>query len=100
MLVRSTNVGSLGKIRDYRDYLDAVEKWEAAGSPEGLAPKSVARHEMLHPTVDWRNSIRLKASKYMETELTINMYYDKAQNLDVMLKSFLSLGLTYTFRNK
>ena len=36
----------------------------------------------------------------METELTINMYYDKAQNLDVMLKSFLSLGLTYTFKNK
>ena len=95
-----TNVGSLGKIREYRDYLAALEDWEASGSPEGLAPKSVARHEMLHPTVDWRNSVRIRASKYMETELTINMYYDKAQNRDIMLKSFLSLGLTYTFRNK
>ena len=95
-----TNVSSLGKIRNYRDYLTELEEWEAAGSPEGLAPVSVPRHEMLHPTIDWRNSVRIRASKYMETELTVNMYYDKAQNLDVMLKSFLSLGLTYTFKNK
>ena len=95
-----TNVSNLPKIRKYDEYVDALEKWQAEGSPEGLAPKSVARHEMLHPTVDWRNSVRIRASKYMETELTVNMYYDKAQNRDIMLKSFLSLGLTYTFRNK
>ena len=69
-------------------------------SPEGLAPTAVPRHEMLHPTVDWRNSIKIKASKYFDTELTVNMYYDKAQNSAVMIKSFLSLGLTYTFKNK
>ena len=95
-----TNVSTMTKIREYSDYMDALERWEAQGSPEGLAPVSVPRHEMLHPTVDWRNSVRIRASKYMETELTVNMYYDKAQNRDIMLKSFLSLGLTYTFRNK
>ena len=95
-----TNVSNLTKIRKYDEYVDALEKWQAEGSPEGLAPKAVDRHVMLHPTVDWRNSFRIKASKYFETELTLNMYYDKAQNTTVMLKSFLSLALTYTFKNK
>ena len=95
-----TNVSNLTKIRKYDEYVDALEKWQAQGSPEGLAPTAVDRHVMLHPTVDWRNSFRIKASKYFETELTLNMYYDKAQNTTVMLKSFLSLGLTYTFKNK
>ncbi len=95
-----TNVSNMGKIREYEDYLVALDKWEAEGSPEGLAPTAVPRHEMLHPTVDWRNSIRIKASKYFDTELTVNMYYDKAQNSAVMIKSFLALGLTYTFKNK
>ncbi len=95
-----TNVSTIGKIREYRVYLDELEKWEAQGSPEGLAPASVPRHMMLYPTIDWRNSFRIKASKYFETELTLNMFYDNAQNKSVMLKSFLSLGLTYTFKNK
>ena len=95
-----TNVSNLTKIRKYDEYVDALEKWQADGSPEGLAPKAVDRHVMLHPTVDWRNSFRIQASKYFETELTLNMYYDKAQNTAVMLKSFISLGLTYTFKNK
>ena len=95
-----TNVSNLTKIRKYDEYVDALEKWEAEGSPEGLAPKAVDRHVMLHSTVDWRNSFRIQASKYFETELTLNMYYDKAQNTAVMLKSFISLGLTYTFKNK
>jgi hypothetical protein len=95
-----TNVSTMTKIREYSDYMDALERWEAQGSPEGLAPVSVPRHEMLHPTVDWRNTVRIKASKYFETELTVNLFYDKAQNSTLMLKSFLSLSLAYTFKNK
>ena len=95
-----TNVSTLSKIREYDDYLTALDHWKQNGSPEGLEPKAVPRHEMLHPTVDWRNSFRIKASKYFETEITINMLYDKAQNSAIMLKSYISLGLTYTFKNK
>lgn len=95
-----TNVSTLTKIRDYEDYLTALEQWEASGSPEELKPAAVPRHEMLHPTVDWRNSFKIKASKHFETEVTVNMLYDKAQNSAVMLKSYISLGLTYTFKNK
>lgn len=95
-----TNVSNLSKIRDYDDYLTALDSWKQNGSPEGLEPTAVPRHEMLHPTVDWRNSFRIKASKYFETEVTVNMLYDKAQNSAIMLKSYISLGLTYTFKNK
>ena len=95
-----TNVSNLSKIRDYDDYLTELDSWKQNGSPEGLEPTTVPRHEMLHPTVDWRNSFRIKASKYFETEVTVNMLYDKAQNSAIMLKSYISLGLTYTFKNK
>lgn len=95
-----TNVSNLSKIRDYNDYLDALDDWKQAGSPADLEPTAVERHEMLHPTVDWRNTFKIKASKYFSTEITINMLYDKAQNDEIMLKSYISLGLTYTFKNK
>lgn len=95
-----TNVSNLSKIRDYNDYLDALDDWKQAGSPAGLEPTAVERHEMLHPTVDWRNTFKIKASKYFSTEITINMLYNKAQNDEIMLKSYISLGLTYTFKNK
>lgn len=95
-----TNVSNLSKIRDYDDYLAALDDWKQAGSPAGLEPTAVERHEMLHPTVDWRNTFKIKASKYFSTEITINMLYNKAQNEDIMFKSYISLGLTYTFKNK
>lgn len=95
-----TNVSTLGKIRAYKTYLADLEKWEELGSPEGLEPAAVPRHVLLNPTIDWRNTFKFKASKHLTTELTLNMYYDKAQNEKLMLKSFLSLGLAYTFRNK
>ena len=95
-----TNVSSLSKIRDYEDYLEAHDKWVADGSPEGLEPQAVPRHEMLHPTVDWRNTITIKASSYFQTQIMVDLYYDKALSDQVMIKSFISLGLTYTFKNK
>ncbi len=95
-----TNVSTLSKIRDYEDYLDAYQKWESNGSPAGLEPQSVEHHEMLHPTVDWRNTITIKASNYFQTQIMIDLYYDKALSSEMMIKSFISLGLTYTFKNK
>lgn len=95
-----TNVGKLSKIHAYQDYLDAHDKWVAGGSIEGMEPTAVPRHEMLHPTVDWRNTITIKASTYFQTQIMFDLYYDKALSSDVMIKSFISLGLTYTFKNK
>ena len=95
-----TNVSTLPKIRAYRDYEAALEQWEASGSPAGLEPKSVAHHEMLLPTIDWRNTITIKASSYFQTQIMFDLYYDKALSDSMMIKSFISLGLTYTFKNK
>ncbi len=95
-----TNVGKLSKIREYQDYLDAHDRWVAGGSIEGMEPTAVPRHDMLHPTVDWRNTITIKASTYFQTQIMFDLYYDKALSNDVMIKSFISLGLTYTFKNK
>lgn len=95
-----TNVSTISKIRDYRDYMDSFEQWEANGSPAGLEPQSVPRHEMLHPTIDWRNTITIKASSYFQTQIMLDLYYDKALSDSMMIKSFISLGLTYTFKNK
>ena len=95
-----TNVSNLSKIRDYDDYLAELDSWKQNGSPEGLEPQAVPRHEMLHPTVDWRNTITIKASSYFQTQIMVDLYYDKALSDQVMIKSFISLGLTYTFKNK
>ena len=94
-----TNVSNSSKIRAYKDYEKALKAWEDAGSL-GVAPEAVPHHESLHPTVDWRNSVIFRASKYFSTELVLDMAYNKAQDSRVMLKSFLKLGLTYTFKNK
>jgi hypothetical protein len=72
----------------------------AGGSIEGMEPTAVPRHDMLHPTVDWRNTITIKASTYFQTQIMFDLYYDKALSDEVMIKSFISLGLTYTFKNK
>lgn len=95
-----TNVSTLSKIREYEKYEEAYNKWVDDGSPEGLEPKAVAHHEMLHPTVDWRNTITIKASTYFQTQIMFDLYYDKALSDQMMIKSFISLGLTYTFKNK
>ena len=95
-----TNVSTLPKIRAYREYEEAHAKWEADGSPAGLEPVAVEHHELLHPTVDWRNTITIKASSYFQTQIMFDLYYDKALSDSMMIKSFISLGLTYTFKNK
>ena len=95
-----TNVSTLSKIREYRDYEQAYNNWVADGSPAGLEPAAVEHHEMLHPTIDWRNTITIKASTYFQTQIMFDLYYDKALSDAVMIKSFISLGLTYTFKNK
>ena len=54
----------------------------------------------LHPTVEWRNTLTFKASKYFSTQVYFQLNYDKAQNTSVQMYSMLTLGLTYTFKNK
>ena len=95
-----TNVGRAGKIRRYNNYLKDLQAWENAGSIEADKPAAVPAFVNLHPTIEWRNTISFKASKYISTDIYLQLNYDKAQNTSVQLYSMLTLGLTYTFKNK
>lgn len=90
-----TNIGLDNKVRDYGDYLAAIQQWEAAGKV--AADKPVMP---IHPTVRWENTISLKASKYFTTDISFQLYYNRAQHLKVQTQTLLSVGLSYTFKNK
>lgn len=54
----------------------------------------------IHPTVRWENTIDIKATKYLSTTLSFQLYYNRAQNVSVQTRTLLSVGLSYTFKNK
>ena len=57
-------------------------------------------YESIMPTVRWENTIDIKASKYISTQLYFQLYYNKAQNAKVQTQTVLGVGLAYTFKNK
>ena len=90
-----TDIGQKNKISDYTKYLSAYDKWVEAGSNIKDKPRLP-----IHPTVRWINTIDIKATKYLSTTLSFQLYYNRAQNVDVQTRTLLSVGLTYTFKNK
>ena len=42
----------------------------------------------------------LRQQNSLSTTLSFELYYNRAQNVDVQTKTLLSVGLTYTFKNK
>lgn len=95
-----TNVGRSAKIKAYDRYLNDLKAWEKNGSIEADKPAAVPMFVRLHPTVEWRNTFSIKATKYISTDIFVQLNYDKAQHTSVQLYSMLTLGLTYTFKNK
>ena len=52
------------------------------------------------PTLRWENTIDIKATKYISTQIYVQLYYNKAEINKLQVQSMLSVGLTYTFKNK
>lgn len=94
-----TNAARHSKIKAWREYEREHEKWVNDGGV-GVEPVAVERMVSLHPTIEWRNTLTFKASKYFSTQVYFQINYDKAQNTSVQMYSMLTLGLTYTFKNK
>lgn len=90
-----TDLGQKNKIRDYTEYRLAYEKWLSGGQNIKDKPRLP-----IHPIVRWTNTIDIKATKFLSTTLSFELYYNRAQNVDVQTKTLLSVGLTYTFKNK
>lgn len=90
-----TNARSENKYSDYSTFRQKYIEWEEAGSNIEDKPTLT-----IHPTLRWTNTIDIKATKYFATTLSFQMEYNRAQNIDVQTKTLLSVGLTYTFKNK
>ena len=90
-----TDIGQKNKISDYSEYRIAYDDWVEKGSDIKTKPRLP-----IHPIVRWENTIDIKATKYLSTTLSFQLYYNRAQNLDVQTRTLLSVGLTYTFKNK
>lgn len=52
------------------------------------------------PTLRWENTIDIKATKYISTQIYFQLYYNRAEINKLQVSSMLSVGLTYTFKNK
>lgn len=52
------------------------------------------------PTIRWENTIDIKATKYISTQIYFQLYYNKAEIDKLQVSSMLSVGLTYRFNNK
>ncbi len=95
-----TSIGQDNKYRDFQEYKDAVARWSnpedtTIGHTMGDKP-----HLAIHPTVRWENTLEIKATKYIATQISFQLYYNRAQCYDVQLQTLLSVGLSYTFKNK
>ena len=80
----------------YHDYVNAFEQWEANGNGDIKTKPRLP----IHPIVRWTNTIDIKATKFLTTQINFELYYNRSQHLDPMTKTLLSVGLIYTFKNK
>lgn len=95
-----TNIGLDNKIRNYHDWLDAYEKWADPDDPSVGHTIKDKPALPIHPTVRWENTLDIKATKFLTTTLSFQLYYNRAQHTAIQTKTLLSVGLSYTFKNK
>ena len=86
--------GKNGVVR-YRTTLYSFYGWIS-----NLGNRHNESYENVDPTVRWEHTIDIKATKYLSTNFYFQMFYNKAQCTRVQTQMMLSVGLTYTFKNK
>ncbi len=91
-----SDIGQANKMKKYSAFRDAFAEWSANGGGDVKTKPVLA----IHPTVRWENTLEIKATKFLTTTLNFQLYYNRAQNLDVQTQTLLSVGLAYTFKNK
>ena len=90
--------GKNGWLR-YRTTAYSFYGWITDLSKWSKAEDRVA-YEHVVPTLRWENTIDIKATKYISTQIYVQLYYNKAETNKLQVQSMLSVGLTYTFKNK
>ena len=89
-----SNLNMKNRYTSVSAYEKALQAWNDA---QGVGDKPMLQ---IHPTVRWENTIDIKATKYLTTTFNFQLYYNRAQNYDIQTQLLLSVGLTYTFKNK
>ncbi len=87
-----TNLGLDNKIKRWDEYNAALKEWDGNIKTKPRLP--------IHPTVRWENTIDIKATRFLTTSVSFQLYYNRAQNTSIQTKTLLSVGLSYTFKNK
>ena len=91
--------GEKGIFR-YRTTLYSFYGWINQVSQQKLSKRDGINYDSIMPTVRWENTIDIKATKYISTQIYFQLYYNKAQNSRVQTQTVLGVGLAYTFKNK
>ncbi len=89
-----TEISSKNVYNNYKDFEIAMKDWNSSTKN---TPKPTYS---LRPTVRWTNALAIKATDYITTDINFQLYYDRAQNQKIQTKTLLSVGVTYTFKNK
>lgn len=90
-----TDIGQKNKIANYSAYCAAMDRWKADGENPQTKP-----HLPIHPTIRWENTFNIKATKFLSTTFSFLLCYNRAQSTDMQTQMLLSVGLSYTFKNK
>ncbi len=90
-----TNIGQNNKISNYSDFVNAYNKWEQGDKNIKDKPRLP-----IHPTIRWENKVEIKATRYLSTVFSFQLYYNRAQCPELQTQTLLSVGLSYTFKNK
>ena len=89
-------LGEPNQYHRYKNYVKAYDDWVANGNGDIKTKPRLP----IHPIVRWTNTLDIRATKYLTTQINFELYYNRSQHLDAMTKTLLSVGLIYTFKNK
>ncbi len=88
-----TQISYKNIINDYDEYVAGLAEWNT--TQDGVIPMLG-----IQPTVRWENTISIPATDVLSTTIKFQLYYNRAQNVKVQTQTYLSVGLSYTYKNK
>lgn len=95
-----TDIDQKNKINNYSKFVIAYKNWADASNTSVSHDIKDKPRLPIHPIVRWENTLDIRAGKFLTTSINFQLYYNRAQNVDVQTRTLLSVGLTYTFKNK
>lgn len=82
-------------VNDYDQYIAELATWDAGESTAEVKPMLG-----IQPTVRWENTISIPATEMLSTTIKFQLYYNRAQSTKIQTQTYLSVGLSYTYKNK